>query len=562
MEVSVKEDQSLKTIVHSFYEWEKSQPDTVFLRQPVGDNFVDITWGEAGRQARIMATYLNSLGLPPKSNIGLISKNCAHWLIADMAILISGHVSVPFFATLTGPQLQQVLEHSGCQVLFVGKLDGWDVTKSGVPAGVRKIAFPNYIPEMPSVDDEAIQWKDVLANYTPIVGNPVPDLSDLYTIVYTSGTTGTPKGVMTTFDAMSFMIVSTRARISWDIPGARFFSYLPLCHMAERMVVEVAGIVSGGTIYFAESLDTFAQNLAAARPTHFLAVPRIWTKFQQGVLAKIPQRKLDILLRIPVLSKVIKRKIRKGLGLEAARFTFTGAAAMPTALTNWFRRLGIYLEDNYGMTENFGAVSLTPAGKNMAESGGRLYDGVEVRIDPVTGEVLTRSRGNMLGYYRAPALTALALQDGWLYTGDVGELTTEGYLKLTGRVKEIFKGTKGEYIAPSQIEIGFADNYYIDQVCVTGQQLPQPIALIVLTDAARNADKIVVNQSLEQTLGRLNQRLHTYERVKKLVVVKDAWTVENNLMTPTMKMKRNVIDVRYGYQYEPWYEEQEIVVWE
>lgn len=562
MESLVRINQQLDTLVGCFYNWEQSQPEKIFLRQPVGDAFVDVTWAEAGRQARIMATYLNSLGLPPKSNIGLVSKNCAHWIIADLAILMSGHVSVPFYPTLTGPQLRQVLEHSECQVLFVGKLDGWDAVKASVPTTVHRIAFPGYAPGSPSVDAEAVQWGDVLANHEPMTGNPLPDMNDLFTIIYTSGTTGNPKGVMMTYDAVAQVMGKTREQMRYDIAETRFFSYLPLCHIAERNVVEATGLGTGGTIYFAESLESFAQNLAVACPTHFLAVPRIWTKFQMGILAKMPQKKLDTLLKIPILSGIVKRKIRQGLGLNDAKLIITGAAPMPISLIQWFRRLGIVIQEAYGMTENMGAVSMMPVDKIKDGTVGRINEGLEVRTDPQTGEIQTKSGWTMLGYYREPALTSATINDGWLYTGDVGEVDKEGFLRITGRVKEMYKSPKGEYIAPSQIEFGFADNNHIEQVCVTGQQLPQPIALIVLSEVARQSDRQTVAQGLQQTLDTLNERVHTYERVRKLIVMKEPWTVENDLMTPTMKMKRNVIDARYGTQYEPWFGREEVIVWE
>ena len=562
MESLVRINQQLDTLVGCFYNWEQSQPEKIFLRQPVGDAFVDVTWAEAGRQARIMATYLNSLGLPPKSNIGLVSKNCAHWIIADLAILMSGHVSVPFYPTLTGPQLRQVLEHSECRVLFVGKLDGWDAVKASVPTTVHRIAFPGYAPGSPSVDAEAVQWGDVLANHEPMTGNPLPDMNDLFTIIYTSGTTGNPKGVMMTYDAVAQVMGKTREQMRYDIAETRFFSYLPLCHIAERNVVEATGLGTGGTIYFAESLESFAQNLAVACPTHFLAVPRIWTKFQMGILAKMPQKKLDTLLKIPLLSGIVKRKIRQGLGLNDAKLIITGAAPMPISLIQWFRRLGIVIQEAYGMTENMGAVSMMPVDKIKDGTVGRVNEGLEVRTDPQTGEIQTKSGWNMLGYYREPALTSATINDGWLYTGDVGEVDKEGFLRITGRVKEMYKSPKGEYIAPSQIEFGFADNNHIEQVCVTGQQLPQPIALIVLSEVARQSDRQTVAQGLQQTLDTLNERVHTYERVRKLIVMKEPWTVENDLMTPTMKMKRNVIDARYGTQYEPWFGREEVIVWE
>lgn len=549
--------QPLQTLVDFFYYWEKQQPDKVYLRQPFGDRFQDFTWGEVGRQARTLAGYLHSLNLPPRSNIGLISKNCAQWIIADIAILISGHVSVPFYPTLTADQFNQVLTHSGCEVLFVGKLDDWKSQKRGVPAGMRCVSFPTYNP-----DPEHEQWDDILRQHEPMTDSPRPGLKELFTIVYTSGTTGNPKGVMLDYRAMAAGIESTKPLLRHDIENTRFFSYLPLCHIAERNLVQATSMATGGTVYFAESLETFGKNLVAARPTHFLAVPRIWTKFQLGILAKMPQKKLDRLLRIPLISSLVKSKIRKGLGLNEAELILTGAAPMPTSLIKWFRRLGIHIQEAYGMTENLGAVSMMPRDAVKDGTVGKLYPGMEVKIDPTTGEVLTRADWNMVGYYREPEMTADVLRDGWLHTGDVGELDNDNYLKITGRVKEMYKTSKGEYVAPAQIEFNFADNNFIEQICVAGQNLPQPVALVVLSELGRVADPPTVSRSLEEVVRTLNPRLHSYERLHKVIVVKDPWTVDNNMMTPTMKIKRSVIEKRYEPHLSVWYEHPDTVIWE
>ncbi|RYF69229.1 MAG: AMP-dependent synthetase, partial [Cytophagaceae bacterium] len=229
-----------------FLKWEKAKPQATYLRQPVGDAFIDYTWAEVGQQARRMATYLNSLGLPQGSPIGLVSKNCAHWIIADLAILLSGHVSVPFYPTLTADQLQQVLVHSECPVLFAGKLDNWAGMKPGVPDGVTLIGFPSYGAAGPT-DPDLMAWESIMAQYEPMqnVFHPKPD--DLFTIIYTSGTTGNPKGVMIDYKAVAQAMYDTREQMLHDTPNARFFSYLPLCHIAERNIVEAVCLATGGT---------------------------------------------------------------------------------------------------------------------------------------------------------------------------------------------------------------------------------------------------------------------------------------------------------------------------
>ena len=546
------------TLLDFFYKWEKETPENVYLKQPFGNTWKEFTWQETGVQVRSIASYIKSLNLPEKSNIALISKNCAEWIITDLAIMLSGHISVPLYPTLNGPQINHVLMHSGCKVAFIGKLDDWKSMKSGIPNDVKCISFPTYNP-----DNSHDQWNDILKNHTPLMENYKPSMSDINTIIYTSGTTGNPKGVMATFESFSECIKNTENMTFLNRSNNRFFSYLPLCHIAERNIVEAVSIVSGGTVFFADTLESFAQNLREASPTHFLAVPRIWTKFQQGILSKMPQKKLNLFLSIPILNNIVKKKIRVGLGLNETIINLTGAAPMPTYLIQWFRKLGIVIQEAYGMTENLGAVCMMPAGKIKDGTVGKIYPNMEVKISPETGEILNRSPWNMAGYYKEPKLTAETIDsDGWLHTGDVGEVDSEGYLKITGRVKEMYKTSKGEYIAPSPIEVGFAENTNIEQVCLVGQSLPQPIALIITSEISKLLSKEELIDALKETLKNLNPTLKSYERVQKIVVMKEPWNVENNKLTPTMKIKRNVIEKEFESKFEAWYEAKETIVFE
>jgi long-chain acyl-CoA synthetase len=547
-----------KTFLEYFYHWESTKPDEVYMRQPFGDTFRDFTWKEAGQQMRTIAGYLKDQNLPPKSNIGLVSKNCAEWIITDLAILHAGHVSVPFYPTLIDDQIEQVVSHSECKYLFVGKLDNWPGMKKGIPEGVQCISFPTY-----NADPDHLQWNDLLEKHQPVTENYQPQLDGLMTIIYTSGTTGNPKGVMLNFKAFAEGVNASSHVAKLEVGPNIFFSYLPLCHIAERCIAECAGITTGGITYFADTLDTFAKNLQDASPTHFLAVPRIWTKFQQTILSKIPQKRLNLLLRIPILNGIIKKKMKAALGLTDAICVLTGAAPMPASLIQWFRRIDIYIQEAYGMTENLGAVCMMPRERIKDGSVGKLYPGIEVKLHPQTGEILTRSAWNMDGYFKEPEVTAKTIDnDGWIQTGDVGELDSENYLKITGRVKEMYKTAKGEYVAPAQIEMGFAENSMIEQVCVVGQSLPQPVALVILSTFCSNTPQEEVNRSLAETLNKLNPSLKSYERVNKVIVLKEPWSVENNMMTPTFKLKRNIIEGKFEELTRTWYEIKEKVIWE
>jgi long-subunit acyl-CoA synthetase (AMP-forming) len=342
----------------------------------------------------------------------------------------------------------------------------------------------------------------------------------------------------------------------------RYFSYLPLNHIAERLIVELACMHNGGCISFAESLDSFVKNLQQTRPTLFLGVPRIWSKFQLAILEKMPQHKLGLLLKIPILSNLIKKKIQKGLGLDQARVTFTGAAPAPDSLKQWFRRLDINVREVYGMTENCAGCSLMLRGANKDGTVGQLLPEVELKTDPESGEIIMRAPWLMRGYYKDEVKTREILRDGWLHTGDQGELDAAGYLRITGRVADTFKSAKGKFIVPAPIEWGFAQNSYIEQICIVGLTLPQPVALTVLSEIGKNASRETVVQSLQQTLRDVNDSLANFERLAKVVVVREAWNVENGILTPTLKIKRNVVNQRYAPYLQQWYEQGESIVWE
>lgn len=537
-----------------FFEREARHPRQAYLVQPVGGGEVQtLTWGDVGQQARRAAHWLRARELPQGSHIALISKNCAHWIIADLAIWMAGHVSVPLYPNLTADSVGHVLTHSEAALVFVGKLDDWPTMAPGVPDGVATISLP-LCP--PGAFD--FTWAD-LQTCSPIQDSPAPVASELATVIYTSGTTGLPKGVMHSFGTLGF--AATHGTELFGLgEGDRLLSYLPLCHVAERMFVEMASIYTGQTVFFAESLDTFLTDLRRARPTALFGVPRIWTKFQLGVYSKIPEKRLDTLLRLPFIGKRVGRKVLAGLGLDALRIALSGAAPVPEALLRWYQRLGLDVLEVYGMTESCGYSHVCRPGQQTIGWIGLPCPGVEVRID-ASGEVQVRSGATMLGYFKDPGKTAETLtEDGFLRTGDKGEQDADGHLRLTGRLKEIFKTSKGKYVAPAPIENRLAEHARIEQVCVVGDGLGAPIGLCVLS--AQDQDRQALGASLERWLEQVNQTLDKHERLRRLVVVKDNWAVENGFLTPTLKIKRNVIESTYGPQFQDWSERSEAVVWQ
>jgi len=542
-----------------FYQREARHPNKRYMVQPLGGGRLEeLSWSDVGDQARRAAHWLRGRELPPGSRIAIISKNCAHWIIADLAIWMAGHVSVPLYPNLSAASLCQVLEHSEAALAFVGKLDDWPSMAPGVPAGLPTIG----LPLRPQGRFDHL-WSDLQA-CAPIQDDPKPGADRLATIIYTSGTTGTPKGVMHNFGNFGFA-----AGHAIELFGVgendRLLSYLPLCHVAERMFVELASIYAGQTIFFAESLETFLEDMRRARPTVFFAVPRIWTKFQMGVYSKLPAARLDFLLKLPLLGRRIGRKVLAGLGLDAVRYAVSGAAPVPEALLDWYRRLGLEVLEIYGMTENSGYSHVCRPGQHKTGWIGQPSPGVEVRIS-AEGEVLVRSGATMQGYYKDPEKTAETLTaDGFLRTGDKGEQDAEGNLRLTGRIKEIFKTSKGKYVAPAPIESRLAVHARIEQVCVVGDGLPAPLGLCVLSEVGRreaaNGTRGELEGSLKALLEEVNGVLDKHERLQGLVLVKDVWAVDNGFLTPTLKIKRNVVEGAYGPRFQEWIERREAVLW-
>jgi len=555
-------NQNIQTIIERFYHWEKTTPNKVFLRQPKGDQWKTITFAEAGQEARKMTTALQQKGLQKGDHIGIYSKNCYHWILADLAIMMGGYVSVPLYASLPKTQLAEVIELGDLKAIFLGKLDAWGDRKEAIPSNVLAIKFPHYSGN-PKVDIGA-DWDELIAKAKPTSENFVPKLDDLWTIKFTSGTTGTPKGVMHVHRSPALIMVNekkTNFLGVFNTKEQRFLSFLPLNHVGERLGLEVPAIWTGGMISFAENLDTFAKNLQDTQPTTFFAVPRIWTKFYLGVIAKMPQKKLDLFLKIPILSGIIKKKLRTALGMRDVKVAATGAAITPAFIKNFYKKLDIHLVEAYGMTEVCGSMTNSPDLNSPQDSVGKAIPFGEVRIHPETGEILMKTPYMMTGYYKNPEKTAEVLVDGWMHSGDKGTIDENGYVRVTGRIKDAFKTSKGSYVTPNPMEEELMKNDYIEQVCVAGLGIPQPIALVNLSEIALAEDKEKVAQSILESIQVVNSKRANFERMSTAIIQTEAWSVENDLLTPTLKVKRGKIDERYTKDYLTWHEAKEKVIW-
>jgi long-chain acyl-CoA synthetase len=548
-----------------FYHWEKTAPGRVALTQPLGGGVVrDYTWAEVADQVRRMAAHLKAQGWDPGSKVAILSKNCAWWLMSDLAIWMAGHVSVPLYPTLAPGTIAQILAHSGARACFIGKLDGWEGMKPGVPAHLPCISFP--VSPSDAIASYTA-WDAICARTPPLAGEPARDAQELATLIYTSGTTGQPKGVMHSFGNFAWAVDQGIVRISMTSTD-RMLSYLPLAHVVERVLVEQGWLRTGLHVFFADTLDTFAADMQRARPTIFFSVPRLWLKFQHAVHHKLPPARLELLLSIPLVGTLVRRKVRKTLGLDRCRIAAGGAAPMPVELLAWYRNIGLPINEGYGLTENLAVSHLTLPGHNQEGTVGPPYDGVQCRIDPDSSEIQMHSGALMQGYYRDPEQTREAFTaDGWLRTGDTGQIDGQGLLRVTGRLKDLFKTSKGKYVAPAPIEDRLVMHEAVEACIVTGANLSQPLGIAILNAEAiaRLGDppaKAALEASLVEHLDEINRTLDPHEQLACLVVTTMAWTVDNDIITPTFKVKRKRIEELYGREYTRWEAAGRKVIWQ
>lgn len=528
-----------RNAVQMLAHWAERRPNRRWLFQPANGQWQRITWSEAYGQVARMASALQGLGLKPGGRVAITGLNTAHWFMADLAIAMAGGVSVGLYPKQNPEQVRYILEHSGASLLFLGPMPDADSFVSAIPQSVQTIRFP-YAAAPAGLHE----WDQLVTQSPPLENYQAPEAEALATLVYTSGTTGQPKGVMITQRNVLF---STAGALKAMPPAGteRLFCYLPLAHMFERGAVELTSLYLGAEVWFLESQDKLAEQLAEASPTRFYGVPLVYSRMQAAILKKLPQAKLDRLLPLPLIGGYIKRKILRSLGLSKARYVVVGAAPMPDSLTNWFAKLGIEVLQGYGMTENsiYATVNLPQA--NRVGSVGRPLPGAGLKIAD-DGEILFRSDAVMAGYYQDEEKTRETFTaDGYLKTGDQGRID-DGYLFITGRVKDQFKTAKGKYIAPAPIEGELARNGDIEQLCFVGSELTQPIMLVTLSAAGQAKSKAEVEAGLKTDRDTINQDLEPHEAIAKIVIVKGAWNVDNGMATPTMKVKRREVEQHYS----------------
>lgn len=535
--------QPQKTLNQILLEKEKKLHDKVYLRQPRDGKWYEYTWGMVVHQAKQVAKLLQDLGLKQGDRVAIFSKNCAEWFITDFGISLAGMVNVPLFANQHKDSINYVLEHAEIKLVFVGKLDDAQRVRSYIPDGLPTVNF-DYHDNL----NCSYRWQDLLKKEPSqdIIAEPSPD--NLYTIIYSSGTSGQPKGAVYTHG----IIANYLQLFPQDIKRIRvadmyhLMSYLPLAHVYERSAIQLGSLVIPCDVSFVESLEKFADNLQEVQPTFFTAVPRIWGVFQQKIELKLPPKKMDFLLKLPLISNLIKRKIKRHLGLGRCTNCFSGASHLPVSILEFFDKLDIKIQEGYGQTENLAYATFSLLGKRRPGYVGTPRLQVELKLAE-EGELMIKSPCLMKEYYKDEAATKTALtSDGWLHTGDVAELDEQNNVKIIGRISENFKNQKGEFIIPAPIEKRFAANTVIEQLCIVGRELPNNVLVVTLSESGRKQNKENIKQALQESLHKVNSELANYEKISHVIVLKESWTPENGILTPTLKVKRRMVESNYS----------------
>jgi long-subunit acyl-CoA synthetase (AMP-forming) len=537
--------------------WAEERPNDIYLKQIINRQFVEYSYAQVADMALKFVSALRELGLQPGDKVALVSKNCAEWFITDLALMLGDYISVPIFPTAGADTIKYCVEHSGAKALIGGKLDDSAPTQKVMDelADIATIAF-----SYDSAPNCKYQFNALIDKSPVSEERPVHHDNKLMSIVYTSGTSGVPKGAMLTYGAFNWSTQKLVSHIGIKA-GDRLFSYLPLAHITERVYIFGSSIAGGIQTAFPESLDTFIEDVKMHKPTLFISVPRLWTLFQQRIQDKLPQRKLNILLKIPFLNSIIKKKIISGLGLEEGRVLGCGSAPISPALLKWYHSVGINITEAWGMTETFAYSTLNyPFKADKIGTVGNAGPGIELKIAG-DDEIMVRSEGLFSGYYKNDEATAETFDsEGWLHTGDIGSIDSEGYLTIQGRKKDTFKTAKGKFVAPVPIEKKLVEFARVEMICLVGLGMPAPILLVVPHDFP-SFDRKRYERSTIRVIGQMNELLEAHEKIKGVLMIKEPWSVENDILTPTLKIKRHVLEKKYHEVGANWPKDK-LVVWE
>ena len=569
--------------------------DRPFLRQKVGGAWQALSWRETALRVQLAARALRDAGLEPGDRVLLVAENRPEWCIADLAILQAGGVTVPAYTTSTADDYAYLIEHSGARLAIVsGKPFGQRVAQAiGRSDGVRVVIWLDQGERREIGGRREITWADALTQAAALPEMPSRRLGKnaLACLIYTSGTGGRPKGVM-----LSHGNLMANIEGAWHLleeiglGDDRFLSFLPLSHAYEHTAGQFLPIAMGAEIWYAESIETVRSNLVEAQPTIVACVPRLYEVMRQRIQGEVDRkggltkrlldravllgrkrwegRPLSLLERLQdrVLERLVRDKIRARFG-GRLKALVSGGAPLNYDVGMFFLALGLPILQGYGQTEASPVVSVNPPKRPRLETVGPPLQGVQVKIAP-DGEILLRGALVMQGYWRDPDATLQALQDGWLHTGDVGAIDPDGYLRITDRKKDIIVNSGGDNVAPQKVEGVLLLRPEIGQVAVFGDKKPFLVALIVPhADWAKTyAQAHGLDPSLatlcrhpgfRETIGAAvaaaNASLSAIERIRSFELVDEPFSVDNGLMTPTLKIRRGEVAKRFTAEIERLY---------
>ena len=552
--------------------------------------WVSMTWKRYREEVSLLASWLLAQGAGKETKVAILAANSPEWMIADLAIMSVGAISIPVYATSSQADVSYILEHSGAEILIVDQLERITYLheqKLKAIVSFEKASKKLAEPFAAKVHSLSIILHEVKNH----VHEPVAlDMDDIATIIYTSGTTGKPKGVIHTHGNLAESMAATYEIL--ENPSNepdRFFSFLPLSHVAERQLVEVGSIMTGSEVAFARSIDTLGEDLLRCRPTILLCVPRLWEKIyekvQTGLLTASPVKRTifalartlgeqrindDRIIRAKdqsiggiVSDALVGKKLRARLGLDRCRMLVTGAAPTRPEVMRFFAAFGMMIREVYGLTENLCLGVLNDAHEVVIGSCGKVFPGNEIQIAE-DGEIMFRAPWMFKGYYKNPEATREVLHaDGWFATGDLGAVDHEGRLRIVGRKKELLKTSGGKYIAPVPIEDNLKSHPMIKDAMIIGDEKKYCVALVSLDDSqpASNTEE-TRKEELKKLLKRVNEHLASFESIKRVGVIKEGFTVENGALTPTLKVKRNVVVKQKEQFINRIYQSDDMIVYE
>jgi long-chain acyl-CoA synthetase len=525
------------TLIKYLDHWAENRADTIWLRDRHDDDFTEWTWSQARDEVNALAAWQEATLGGAGQRVGILSRNRAHWFLADYGSIAAGNVVIPMFTTLPQDTASYVMDFTEMSLLFVGETENWEAVSAVLPEGITLVALPGV-----ELDREHLRWEDIVAPHRGQRPAYQCQPDDLISLVFTSGTTGVPKGVMQTHD--SFIIPIDRfGGVFGAKEGTRFLSYLPLSHIAERQIVEGSSLMNCGVVTFNESLATLLRDLGDTRPNILFGPPRVWEQIQQVIIAQFgSQEAIDDALAAD--AETVGHQVREGLGLDEAEYLLTAAAPTPPALIEWFGRFGLVLMEGFGQTEAMGLIANTHENRKIG-SIGRIVAGVEVRLSE-EDELQVRADGCATGYYKMPEKTAETFVDGWVHTGDKARIDEDGFIFLTGRVKDYFKTIQGKFVAPTPIENLFAHNPYTEQICLLGRGYSKTAMVCVLSGMAQQEEAAVVEASLREQAEQANREVDKHARIGAVLISVEPWTIENSMLTPTLKIRREQVEQKFG----------------